>query len=98
PSGIFEPSIPRALDAAISRALERPPHGRWPTMQEFDAQLAQLEAHPAVAGDGSGRAAEPAPVAHAPRWGNRPRRHTRPLALAVPSVAIFIALALVSSY
>jgi serine/threonine-protein kinase len=99
PSGLFEPSIPPALDATVSRALERPPRGRWPSMQDFDAQLARLERDPSTAATGrSGAAAAGNPaMAHAPKWPAR-RRHARPLALAVPIVAIFIALLLVSSY
>src|SRR5439155_5014116 len=42
PAGMFEPTIPPALEGVISRALERSPDKRWPSMWQLDSTLADL--------------------------------------------------------
>lgn len=44
PAGNFDPSLPPALDALISRALERAPLRRWPSMEAFGEALQGLAA------------------------------------------------------
>lgn len=43
PAGNFEPSIPADLEAVVSRAIEREPSKRWPTMADFAAALSRLD-------------------------------------------------------
>lgn len=44
PVGIFDPSVPPALDTIVSRALERSPAARWASMAELEAALGGMEA------------------------------------------------------
>jgi serine/threonine protein kinase len=91
PAGLFEPSIPPALEMAIGRALERSPEDRWPSIEAFDDELKQL---------GAGQLQ---PVASAMPPDERPsmlapkrllRRLSSPVGLIVPIVAAIVACVL----
>jgi serine/threonine-protein kinase len=43
PVGLYDPSVPPAVESIISRALERSPEERWPSVADFVAELDRLK-------------------------------------------------------
>jgi serine/threonine-protein kinase len=96
PAGLFEPAISPALDAVLSRALERAPDRRWPSVDEFEAALGQLipsQLEPRQAG-------WPTQTGLAGRWSSPlplPRAWS-PLGMALPLAAVAVAIALALAF
>jgi hypothetical protein len=92
PAGMFEPSISPALDAVLSRALERAPDRRWPSVDEFEVALGQLipgQLEPrqlAQSPETDPAARWPSPLTLPRSWG--------PLGMTLPLIAVGVAIAL----
>jgi serine/threonine-protein kinase len=92
PASLFDPSVPPDIERIISRCLERDPRQRWASMEELDNALAQAEIqHARPAGVGLSERAEAPEWPAARRW---TRRSSPRLGLAIPVVAVLLAVGL----
>jgi serine/threonine-protein kinase len=96
PAGLYDPSVPPAVEAVIARALERSADARWPSVAAFTEALERLgasELEPRELNDVDGPAMERRGHGRTGVLGGR-----SPVAMVVPVLAVALALGLVVAY